>query len=78
MHDGRGRRRRGPSSRHNLHAMRPEEAVDDNKEAVEAEDNDKGNDEAMKELEITMEHVGKGVGGETTRGGNDTTQTRRW
>ena len=35
-------------------------------------------DEAMKEMEISMEDVGKGVGGETTRGGNDTTQTRRW
>jgi hypothetical protein len=61
-----------------LHAMRPEEAEDNDKEAVEAEDDDKGNDEAMKEVEISMEDVGKGVGGETTRGGNDTTQTRRW
>jgi hypothetical protein len=58
--------------------MRPEEAEDDNKEAVEAEDDDKGNDEAMKEVEIMMDHIGKGVGGETTRGGNDTTQTRLW
>jgi hypothetical protein len=78
VHDGRRRRRRGPSSRHDLHAMRPEEAADDDKEAVEAEDDDKGNYGAMKEVEITMEDVGKGVRGEMTRGGNDTTQMRRW
>jgi hypothetical protein len=58
--------------------MRPEEAADNDKEAVEAEDDDKGNYGAMKEVEITMEDVGKGVRGEMTRGDNDTTQTRRW
>jgi hypothetical protein len=44
---------------------------EEDEEAVEAEGDDEDNNEGMKEMEFTMEDDGKGVRGETTRGGNN-------